>query len=209
MSGAVLVDFDGTVSVGDVGNLLFRRLTGGRATEVIDLWKRGGMTSRELMIRECALARGARDEVLAFALEQPVDPTFASFVRRAEAAGRRVSVVSDGLDVYIRAILEREGLGALPLEANRVRFAGDRLLPSFPFGGRGCGGCGNCKGGAVEAARGDGPVLFVGNGLSDRCGARAADVVYAKDDLAAFCRDEKIPFHPFSSFDDVDVTIAR
>ena len=208
MNGAVLVDFDGTVSRVDVGNLLFRRLTGGRAMEVVDSWKRGGMSSRECLIRECALARGTRDEVLRFALDQPVDAAFAPFVRRAIDAGRRVRVVSDGLDVYIRAILEREGLGALPLEANRVRFAGDRLLPSFPFAGRGCGSCGNCKGGAVEAARGDGPVIFVGNGLSDRCGARAADIVFAKDDLAAFCRDERIPFHPYETFDDVDATIT-
>jgi 2,3-diketo-5-methylthio-1-phosphopentane phosphatase len=208
VSGSVLVDFDGTVSVADVGNLLFRRLTGGRAGEVVDSWKRGGMGSRECLIRECALARGTREEVVRFALDQPVDSTFAPFVRRALAAGRRVRVVSDGLDVYIRAILEREGLGALPLEANRVRFAGDRLLPSFPHAGRGCGACGNCKGGAVEAVRGDGPVIFVGNGLSDRCGARAADVVFAKDDLAGFCRNEQIRFHPFSTFDDVDLMTA-
>ena len=208
MTGTLLVDFDGTISTHDVGNLLFRRLTGGRAMEVVDLWKQGAMTSRECMIRECALARGAREEVVTFALEQPVDPTFAPFMRRATDAGWDLRVASDGLDVYIRAILEREGLGALPLEANRVRFAAGRLLPSFPFAGRGCGSCGNCKGGAVAAARGDGPVIFVGNGLSDRCGARAADFTFAKDDLAEFCRAEKIPFHPFRTFDDVDMAVA-
>jgi len=207
VTGTVLVDFDGTISVGDVGNLLFHRLTRGRASEVVDSWKQGAMTSRECMMRECALARGTREDVTGFALRQPVDPTFAPFLRRVTDAGWRVRVVSDGLDVYIRAILEREGLGDLPLEANRVRFAADRLLPSFPFAGRGCGSCGNCKGGAVEASRGNGPVVFVGNGLSDRCGARAADLTFAKDDLARFCDEEKIRYRSYRSFDDVDLAI--
>ena len=47
-----------------------------------------------------------------------------------------------------------------------------------------------------------GPV-FVGDGLSDRCGARAADVVYARDDLAAWCTRQGIEFRPFATFADV------
>lgn len=208
MKGTVLVDFDGTISVADVGNRLLDELTGGRAMRVVDSWKRGEMGSRECLIRECALARGTREEVRAFAARQAVDPSFASFLGRAERDGWRVRVVSDGLDAYIRVILDREGWSTLPLEANRVRFTAGRLLPSFPYAGRGCGRCGNCKGGAVAAARRYGPVVFVGNGLSDRCGAREADLVFAKDDLARFCRRENIPFAPFRTFEDVDLDRA-
>jgi 2-hydroxy-3-keto-5-methylthiopentenyl-1-phosphate phosphatase len=60
----------------------------------------------------------------------------------------------------------------------------------------------------VEAVRGNGPVVFVGNGLSDRCGARAADFTFAKDDLAGFCAQEGIRFQPFASFDDVNMAVA-
>jgi 2,3-diketo-5-methylthio-1-phosphopentane phosphatase len=201
--GTILVDFDGTVTQVDVGNRLFHRLTGGRARTVVDLWKSGAIGSRECLIRECALARGTRETVLEVARDIALDPGFVSFLEAAGERGWRVRVVSDGLDVYIRAILEREGLGHLPIEANRVRFVNERLLPVFPYTGRGCGRCGNCKGGAVDEAARNGPVVFVGNGLSDRCGALRAPRVFAKGDLARFCRDEGIEFEPFQTFNDV------
>ena len=171
--------------------------------QVIDLWKSGVIGSRECLIRECALTRATREQVLDLASRVPVDPGFDSFLTAAGERGWRVRVVSDGLDLYIRAVLEREGWGHIPVEANGVRFIGDRLLPTFPYTGRGCGRCGNCKAGAVEEATRNGPVIFVGNGLSDRCGASTAPTVFAKDDLARFCRSEGIDFEPFRSFDDV------
>lgn len=189
----------------DVGNRLFHRITRGRWAEAVEQWKRGDTSSRECLIHECSLARATREEVLRFALDQPVDPGFAPLVAWGEDHGWRVRVVSDGLAVYIRAILEREGFGRLPVESNRVHFYRDFLLPSFPFAGRGCGRCGNCKGRAVEEARPHGPVIFIGDGLSDRCGARAADVVFARagKDLEGFCRDAGIAHIPYGSFGEI------
>jgi len=201
--GTILVDFDGTVTQVDVGNRVFHTLTKGGAKAVVDLWKTGTIGSRECMIRECALARGTEGSILDLVREIPLDPGFLSFVSEVDRRGWRVRVVSDGLDLYIRSILEREGLGHLPVEANGIRFVQDRLLPTFPFTGRGCGRCGNCKGGAVQEAAREGNVIFVGNGLSDRCGARRAPRVFAKDDLARFCREEGITFESFETFEDV------
>ncbi|MGH7724962.1 MAG: hypothetical protein ACREOU_05990, partial [Candidatus Eiseniibacteriota bacterium] len=60
-------------------------------------------------------------------------------------------------------------------------------------------GAAGAAGPAGDRAR----TVFIGDGLSDRCGARAADVVYAKGDLLAFCRDAGIPARPFANFEDV------
>ena len=46
-------------------------------------------------------------------------------------------------------------------------------------------------------------ILYVGNGLSDRCGAKEADFVFAKDSLYAYCIDEDIPCHFFHSFQEI------
>jgi 2-hydroxy-3-keto-5-methylthiopentenyl-1-phosphate phosphatase len=45
--------------------------------------------------------------------------------------------------------------------------------------------------------------VLVGDGLSDRCGAREADHVFARRDLLAWCRAERIEATPFESFADV------
>ena len=166
------------------------------------------MGSRQCLLTECSLARATREDVLAFAADQPVDPGFAACVERARGLGWTVRVVSDGLDVYIRAVLDREGFADLPVEANRAVFAGDRMLAAFPYAGRGCGRCGNCKAGAVAEAR-PGTVWFVGDGLSDRCGARVADRVFARvdRDLARVCRDEGIPHELFDSFSAVTAAL--
>ncbi len=45
--------------------------------------------------------------------------------------------------------------------------------------------------------------IFVGDGLSDVCPALAADVVFAKDSLAAELARRGTPYRPFQSLTDV------
>jgi 2-hydroxy-3-keto-5-methylthiopentenyl-1-phosphate phosphatase len=80
----------------------------------------------------------------------------------------------------------------------------------FPAAHPICVGCGTCKKQAVEHARTvHGTVAFVGDGVSDRFGARYADLTFAKDELAKHCRRESIPFLPYESFDDVRRALER
>ncbi len=46
-------------------------------------------------------------------------------------------------------------------------------------------------------------VAFVGEGSSDRLGARYADVVFAKDRLVEIASADGVPFLPWETFDDV------
>ncbi len=61
--GTVLVDFDGTISLTDIGNRMFHRFTAGAFQAVVDSWKRGEISSRQCMITECSLARATREEI--------------------------------------------------------------------------------------------------------------------------------------------------
>lgn len=201
-AGTIVTDFDGTITLTDVGATLFATLTQGAAAGVVASWKEGAFGSRECLIRECALARGSRADLLRIARAQPVDPGFVPFVRSAQALGWRVVVASDGLETYITDALDRMGL-SLEVRANLIRFVADRLVPSFPRAGRGCGACGNCKAGVIEESRSAGPVVFIGNGLSDRCAAPVADWVFAKDEFARFCDEQGTRFTRFETFSDV------
>jgi 2,3-diketo-5-methylthio-1-phosphopentane phosphatase len=207
MSRAFLCDFDGTVSPSDIGAAFARTFSPGGAAEspvFLERWMRGEMGHRELTAAQCALLSVSREQALAFARPFALDPEFAPFAREAAACGDAVAVVSEGFDFYVRELLERAGLGGLPWSANTARFEGDRVTPLFPDAADGCGRCGNCKGAHVRAWRARGyRTVLIGDGLSDRCGAREADHVLARRDLLTWCDREGIPATPFDSFRDV------
>lgn len=214
------MDFDGTLCAADVGNRFFRRFARDPTAwaRLIEDWKRGRRTARECLALECELAAVSAAEADRFFDGFGLAPEAASFAARAAAARAELLVASDGLDRYVGRLLERAGL-ELPFRANRLHFTEAGLLPEFASagpairlsGGRlaeapagapsGCGRCGNCKGALLEAARRERGVrtILVGDGCSDRCGAAAADRVYAKDELLLYCRARGIEARAFTN----------
>lgn len=204
-----LCDFDGTTAVHDVGNRFFHAFIADRDAHAALLvsWFDESLTGRGILAEECALARVTPAEVAPFALQHSaLDPHFAAFVEAARAEGCDVAIASDGLLDYIEPILAANGLDHVAACANRLAFRDDgRVEPRYGTpAGEGCGRCGSCKGAALLAlGKGHARRVFVGDGLSDCCGARAADVVYAKGDLLAWCAREGVPAVPFTTFADV------
>jgi len=204
---AWLCDFDGTIAPRDIGAEFMRRFATTHAPEwesMLERWRLGTLGSRELAEFECAQVRVTPREALEFIRQYEIDPHFAGFAREAIARGEQVLVVSDGFEFYVADRLAAAGLADLPRAANRLRFESGSVVPEFPFAGRGCGRCGNCKGEHVREARARGSrVTLVGDGFSDRCAARLADRVLARGSLAAWCAAEGIAAEPFADFADV------
>ncbi len=200
-------DFDGTVAQDDVGNRFFRTFTTDAVAwaAIIDEWFAGTLGGREVLARECALVDVDELRLAAFVDAHALDPAFAPFVAAVRAAGDEVTIASDGLLLYIRPLLDRHGLAGVQARSNDARFVAGRLEPSFGTPpGEGCGRCGTCKGAVLAAlAPAHARIVFVGDGLSDRCAAPRADVVYARDDLMTYCVAQGIPARPFETFEDV------
>src|SRR5881628_941460 len=206
---AFVCDFDGTVSPTDVGAALVRRFTTdrGRVAGLVERWRVGEIGTRDVIEGECATLRVSAAESLEFVRGFDLDPGFAPFARAALERGDRVMVVSEGYDFYLRELLGRAGLGDLAWAANHATFEGDRLVPSFPHpgaSGPACMGCGNCKARHVRSFHAGGcEVVLVGDGLSDRCAAAAADAVLACGELLDWCRAQGIAATPFENFTDL------
>jgi len=161
----------------------------------------GEIGSRELTLAECEGLRCSAEEARAFARRFRLDPAFAPFVREARGRGDAVMVVSDGFDFYLRDQLARAGLEDLPWASNHVRFQDGGIAIEFPHAAEGCGRCGNCKAPHVRRYQALGyHAVMVGDGLSDRCGARAADDVLARGALLDWCRESGIAARAFESF---------
>ena len=210
----ILCDFDGTTAVNDVGNLFFRTFADGRCHEIVQSWKSGAINSKECLLRECAISRVTRAQFAAFADSQKMDPHFPGFVDYCKSRGFPVSIASDGLDFYIQRVLKNHKLdGDVAFYSNHLVFTSEESITAeFPYFESGCGVCGNCKGFHVQEARKDGSqVVYVGDGLSDRCGALKADIVFAKRgrDLLPFCRENRIQHLEYDDFGDVLLEIKR
>jgi 2-hydroxy-3-keto-5-methylthiopentenyl-1-phosphate phosphatase len=202
--GALLVDFDGTACLHDVSEMLLDRFGEPgweRFDESVD---RGEMGLREAAAHQAAMLHGTADDMLAFALEAELDPTFPSFVTWAEDHGIPVTLASDGFGLYVRPILEAAGLGRLEVVTNELAVEDGRMVLRNPHGHPECVGCGTCKMlAAIGLREHHGPVAFVGEGQSDRYGALYSDVVFAKNALVRICEQDGVPFVLWKTFDDV------
>lgn len=208
---AVLCDFDGTVAQDDVGNLLFRTFARGDAADVVASWKRGEISSRECLEKEAALARCCPDELKRFVHSCQLDPYFKDFHDFARQRGIEVVVLSDGLDYYIEQLLMRNGLGGIEFFANRLRVEGNTLTVEFPWHNLlACTDCGCCKTHHLFRYRNEGYyIVYVGDGLSDRCPCESADLVFAKGDLLEHCRSRSIAHIEFRNFRDVEREVLK
>jgi 2-hydroxy-3-keto-5-methylthiopentenyl-1-phosphate phosphatase len=202
--GTVLVDFDGTACLHDVAEHLLMEFGDPSWEELDRAWALGKLGAREVLSRQSAMLERPTDELLRYALGHcPIDPTFPPFVDWCRQQSVEVTLVSDGFGFYIAPLLDAVGLNDVAVVTNTWRGDPDGAL-GFEAGHGSCRWCGTCKVEAVARARAShGPVAFVGEGGSDRLGAKYADLVFAKDRLPEYLDEDGVPYNEWVSFDDV------
>jgi 2,3-diketo-5-methylthio-1-phosphopentane phosphatase len=207
----VLCDFDGTVAEKDVGDLLFRRFGGAPAHDAAQEWTRGNINSRECLERQVQATHCSEADLRSFAHACRLDPYFRDFHDFARRRGIEVVVLSDGLDFYVEQMLSRHGCGSIEFYSNRLSIEGKTLRVEFPwYNLRDCTECGCCKTHHLFRYRRRGYfIVYVGNGLSDRCPSENADLVFAKGELLAHCRAQHIDCIEFRNFRDVEREVLR
>ncbi len=201
---AILTDFDGTVSLTDVAEDLLAEFAPSDWWEIEELHRARKIGTRETMIRQFALVHAREDELLRFVDEHvTLDETFPDFVAYCRDRDIRLEIVSEGLDFYLRFLLEKWHL-EVPARTNRTTFEEGRVRIAYPYADATCTLCGTCKLLRLFELRTQGyRVAYVGDGHSDLCPAVEADLVFAKDELADLCLVEEIPFIPFNRFADI------
>jgi 2-hydroxy-3-keto-5-methylthiopentenyl-1-phosphate phosphatase len=185
----LVLDWDGTVTVRD--SLVDAVRTFGDA----GVYDRSFGSYGEALAAEVGTIRASPDDVSAWAEEHVrVRPGFAELVRRFDPI-----IVSSGLPYLIQPVLRREGI-EVEVRSNdadpspegwRLRFREPGLCPV----------CGDkCKRAWLPAER---PLVYIGDGVSDRCAALASDRVFARDDLARYLDEQGRAYESFETLDDV------
>jgi 2-hydroxy-3-keto-5-methylthiopentenyl-1-phosphate phosphatase len=202
---SLVIDFDGTICPQDVSEELFEAFAP-KEWWAIDLeFQRGEIGARECLVRQAALLRIGRSELIDYAVRRfELEPSFAPFVAWARRSGMEVTIASDGLGFYIEPMLQRAGVEGVRVLSNEASDGDGGIRLLFPNAHPVCVGCGTCKMNVVLRQRERvGPVAFVGEGHTDRYGALYSDVVFAKKHLVDICRADGVPFLPWETFDDV------
>ena len=216
MSPVVFCDFDGTITQLDVTDQILTQLAHPSWREIEREWMLGLIGSRECLERQIALVDAPVEELHAVIDAVAIDREFKAFCKFARKKRLPLYILSDGFDYVIRRVLKGAGVdrhfrSGSNLFASALRVEGRRLAPSFPHSPEPCAhGCATCKAALIGRLReGRQPVIFVGDGMSDRFAVEVADVVFAKRHLLAYCRENGIACHPFETFKDVQVTLEK
>jgi len=212
----IFIDFDGTISRLDVGDALFETFGGARSVEAVEAYRAGRLSAVECFRQECDACGEIEPEALKTFLDrQEIDPSFVPFVEFCRARSLDHYILSDGMDYYIRYILGRYGVGDVPLHSNTLSLVPAegsnrvRFVPSFPNTDETCDRCASCKRNHMLSLAADEEIIvYIGEGYSDRCPARYADIVFAKDDLLVYCQKENIPYYAYASFAEIQSRLS-
>jgi 2,3-diketo-5-methylthio-1-phosphopentane phosphatase len=209
----VFTDFDGTVSRDDIGDALFREFGDfEKCSKTFGDYRKGHMTAQECWIKNCATVSNLDPTSFSqFVHAQSIDPGFHRFVTFCRDRSIPLTVLSDGFGNYIRQFFEKEGLREVPVYSNELRFRENgTIIPEFPHTDAECNRCANCKRNHVLTLSGDDEaIVYVGDGSSDECPVRYADIVFAKDRLVSHCERSNITYHRFDTFDDVRAKLQQ
>lgn len=202
----VILDFDGTVTLADVGDEICRRFADPRWLDIDQLWEDKRISLPEAQEGMWALVQGAPGDILAHARDvgriRPGLDDLLDACRRSDLV-----LASGGFDFYIRAILGARLERFAAVYSNCGVLSDRGVAVSFPHRvALGCALCAVCKGRIVDDRRAAGRrVVFIGDGTSDRCVVGRADLLFAVhgSKLARACRDAGAPAVEFETLDDV------
>jgi 2,3-diketo-5-methylthio-1-phosphopentane phosphatase len=202
----IACDFDGTITQRDTLHVIVE--THGMAglwAELEPRLRRGEITVEQAMQEEFAAVRATPSEVRAAVRKHaPLRAGFTDFVRWCDDGGHRLIVFSNGFRSVIAPVLADAGLGHLEVVSHDAVFsaAGCRLIWSAR--GTRCELCGRpCKRQPLRERWDGQELVYLGDGISDRCVSLLAGVIFARDGLAEHLAAEGVAYVPFDDFHQV------
>lgn len=200
----VQCDFDGTITEKDVSFLILDAYTGGGWKQIWNQYQGGKISVGAFNTRAFAMVKADEQALLSFIKSRVrIRAGFDELLACCERKGFKFTIVSNGLDFYIKAILRDIGIDNIDVFAAQTRFEtsgidvryigpqGEQLEDSF-------------KDAYVRLFRGRGyRVAYIGNGASDLSPARQSQYIFATGDLLAKCKNMKLAYTPFADLNDV------
>jgi 2-hydroxy-3-keto-5-methylthiopentenyl-1-phosphate phosphatase len=190
----LVLDWDGTCTVHD------SLVAAVHAFGDPSVYERDFASYGEALAAEVGTLRATAEEAAEWALENvEVRPGFHELIGRYDPV-----IVSSGLPQLILPVLGREGV-ELDVRSNFADPSPDGWRLRFRHEGP-CPVCGDrCKRRSLPDER---PLVFVGDGYSDRCASLACERVFARDGLARYLAGQAAAFETFDTLHDVAAQLS-
>ncbi len=207
----VFFDFDNTIATCDVfDNMLLLFSRDDRWVELEKRWKSGRIGSKTCMegqLRGMDLGKKPLD---AYLPKIKLDPYFKTLYKFLQSKKVKTVVLSDNFDYILNQILKINKVKKLKVLANKLSFSRDKVITDYPFKNKDCQICAHCKTKNLLASSPKGAtIIYVGDGTSDICPAKHAQLVFAKDNLLRYFKDNKMEHVVFHNLKEVFNQLKR
>lgn len=208
-SGKTLVqcDFDGTITIGDVGFMMLDGFAGAEWRQWEEKYAAGeisvGRFNKEVFSMIAADRQTLLDYIRGRVVIRPGLKEFVDLCRQREF---HFVIVSNGLSFYIERILEDIGLPGLEVHAANTLFCTEGLRVEYLDPDGAVVDSGPKKAYANSFLADGYRVIYIGDGRSDFLPARCCNLIFAAADegsLLKLCRQENIQCYPYTSFHDI------
>lgn len=203
---AILVDFDGTITTEDTNVKLVEKYWNEKiaqyytkeSKEKLNYIQRVDGIYRELKVNE--------KEYLDLILNDiNLTPGFLEFYNLVKKNNIPMAIVSGGFDNGIIPFLKKHGIEGIEVFANHLDFNGEYIKVDYYHNREAncceVGYCGNCKTRHYDYFKKRyGNVIFIGDGHTDIPVAHKADIVFAKDGLLKYCKENNLNCIPWDDF---------
>ena len=193
----IYCDFDGTITKNDSVNRFFEMYASKNWIDSEKLWIEGKISSRENAIIQVGLLKNVSQQQLDDYINSiEIDDYFLDFVDYTISNNIKLTILSDGFDLFINKVLERYDLD-IPFYANKLIYENGNFSIEFPYYNDNCEKkAGMCKCQKVK----ENSFCYIGDGTSDLCIATKADLLFASKNLHKYCKKNNINHIHFSSF---------
>ena len=202
---AVLTDFDDTAAQQNVAQLLLDRFGDPTWQDVRQRFRSGELTLKQYQEIVFHNIQADKATMQAYVKEHAnLRPYFKELWEYCQHQDIPMAIVSQGLDFYIQALLDKEGHGRVPIYAVNTSFTSQGISYRYHYTRPGEEIHGNSKGLVVDRYRNDGHyVIYAGDGASDFEAIGRADLLFAHRVLAQECQRRDMPYRLFTDFGDM------
>jgi 2,3-diketo-5-methylthio-1-phosphopentane phosphatase len=185
-------------------NSLYEKFAAPSYRETLERWNRGEISTMEEIETVFVTVSASRAEMESFLNTFELDLGFPNLLIYCQEAGIKFVIVSDGLRWYIDYIMRHHGIQEVAVFACEIHFERGGYRFSYPWFDPSTPMRSVSKSTIVRDYQSKGyKVVFVGDGVSDFEAAQVADIVYARDVLLDYTKENGIQAREFLYMGDI------